>query len=210
MKLYYILILLIVIAIIYLFYRLDQADLLSGRFSTEDFDVIESYSDSGDAIKLMERINIRIMHLLRHLKKKYCINVATSSCKINNTSDVGREIAARILKNYNFEKIFENDPKTSKDTSYTIDKGEKMYFCIRNKKDHKLIDDDTVLFVALHEISHIGNSTWGHDRSFWRTFKFVLKEAEAAGIYTPVDYARRPITYCGLFVDYNPYFDGSL
>lgn len=187
-------------------------------FTSEDFDVVDSYKDSDKAYALMERVNLRIIKLLRYLKYKYCINIPgdqpcrpyTGSTLTSIGPDLGREIAARILRNYNFERIIENDPKTSNDTSYTIDKGEKMYFCIRNKVDGRLIDEDTVLFVALHEISHIGNSTWGHDKSFWRTFKFILREAEAAGIYTPVDYQKNPIVYCGLNVDYNPYYDGNL
>jgi len=96
------------------------------------------------------------------------------------------------------------------ETAYTINKGTKMMFCLRDRKTLKLHDVDTLLFVALHEISHIGNKAWEHGTDFWEIFKFVLKEANESGVYTPVNYAKENIVYCGLTVTYNPYFDNSL
>jgi hypothetical protein len=177
----------------------------------ESFHVVESLPNAAGADALITRINARIIEFLSRLKKKYRVNAVS-----NENSDGGRAagegaaIADRILTNYNFETIYENDPRTSADTSYTLDKGAAMYFCLRDKKSHKLLDDDIVFFVALHEISHIGNKTFGHGRDFWTTFKFILTEAKEAGLYVPVNYAAAPVMYCGLLVDYNPYFDKSM
>jgi hypothetical protein len=196
------LILIVLLVIVYAVWRTGETT------RQESFHVIEDLDDSSGARALIGRINVRIIEFLDFLKKKYKVNAVgqTSGAVIGE----GPAIADRILTGYNFETIYENDPRTSADTSYTLDKGAKMYFCLRDKKTHKVLDDDIVFFVALHEISHIGNKTFGHGRDFWATFKFILTEAEEAGLYRPVNYARAPVVYCGLLVDYNPYFDKTM
>ena len=37
----------------------------------------------------------------------------------------------------------------------------------------------------------------GATDEFWTNFKFMLKEADMADVYRPVDYKNDPITYCG-------------
>ena len=63
------------------------------------------------------------------------------------------------------------------------------------------------MFVALHEISHIATKSIGHKQEFWDNFKFILEEAVEIKIYKPVDYKKKPISYCSLNITDNPYFD---
>jgi hypothetical protein len=120
-------------------------------------------------------------------------------------------IMQRILQNYNPEVIEENDPRYSKDTSYTINKGQTLRICLRHRDNpHKLHSINELMFVVLHEISHMGNVGWGHKVDFWQTFKFVLEEAVKLGVYKPVDYSVHGINYCGLSVKYNPLYDTAL
>lgn len=75
----------------------------------------------------------------------------------------------------------------------------------RNKSDVKLCvpqslkerDIQTALFVALHELTHVANLSWGHDDSFWNTFKDLLRLAVRSGIYQKRSYADDPARYCG-------------
>ena len=57
---------------------------------------------------------------------------------------------------------------------------------------NKLIDENTLTFVALHEISHIATESIGHKKEFWENFKFILKNAVSLGIYEPKDYKKNP------------------
>ena len=34
---------------------------------------------------------------------------------------------------------------------------------------------------------------------------YLLKEANKADIYTPVDYSRNPVNYCGILINKTPY-----
>ncbi len=113
----------------------------------------------------------------------------------------------RLVEGFNPKKINETLP-TSELTAYSENKGEKLAFCLNTTKEgNKLIDLNTLTFVALHELSHIMTESVGHKQDFWQNFKFLLENAKAAGIYDPVDYKKKPKEYCGMKINDNPYYD---
>ena len=119
-----------------------------------------------------------------------------------------RENVKRLKKGFNPKQIMETLP-TSEYTAYSENKGEKLAFCLNidKKNNDHLIDENTLLFVALHELSHIATKSIGHKSEFWENFKFLLQEAENAGIYKPVDYKKKPQEYCSMKIRDNPYYD---
>lgn len=113
----------------------------------------------------------------------------------------------RLVKGFNPKKINETLP-TSELTAFSENKGEKLAFCLNKQKNgSKLIDINTLTFVALHELSHIATLSVGHKQEFWQNFKWVLENAKEAGIYSPVDYKKYPEEYCGMTINDNPYYD---
>ena len=113
----------------------------------------------------------------------------------------------RLVDGFNPKKISETLP-TSELTAYSENKGEKIAFCLNTTKEgDKLIDVNTLTFVALHELSHIMTLSVGHKQEFWQNFKFLLENAKAANIYQPVDYKNKPRQYCGMTINDNPYYD---
>jgi len=113
----------------------------------------------------------------------------------------------RLVQKFNPKKVSETLP-TSEYTAYSENKGEKLAFCVDKKKGGtKLIDINTLTFVAIHELSHIMTESEGHKQEFWQNFKFMLEQAKAAGIYSPVDYKKNPEPYCGMDITDNPYYD---
>lgn len=119
-----------------------------------------------------------------------------------------KENVSLLYKNYNPRKIKEILP-TSEYTAYSENKGEKIAFCLGDDKEDldNLIDQNTLMFVALHELSHLATKSIGHTKEFWDNFKFILQESEKIGIYTPVDYKKNKTNYCGMKIKDNPYFD---
>ena len=84
-----------------------------------------------------------------------------------------------------------------------------MAFCLnKTKKSHsKLIDKNTLMFVALHELTHLATTDIGHTPTYWQNFKFLLINAKEFKIYNPVDYKNKPKQYCGMKITDNPYYD---
>jgi len=118
-----------------------------------------------------------------------------------------RDNVTRLVAGYNPRQIYETLP-TSEFTAYSQNKGEKMAFCLnKEKNEDNLIDPNTLMFVALHELSHIATKSIGHKDEFWQNFKFLLGEADKVGIYKLTDYKKQPARYCGMTINDNPFYD---
>ena len=118
-----------------------------------------------------------------------------------------QENVKRLASGYNPKKVMETLP-TSEYTAYSENKGEKLAFCLnKTKKGDTLIDENTLMFVAIHEIAHIMTKSIGHKPEFWNNFKFLLENAKEIGVYTPEDYKKNPRSYCGMKITDNPYYD---
>lgn len=94
-------------------------------------------------------------------------------------------------------RIFENPP-TSDYTSYSVNKGEELAFCLRSKKNGNLHNINLLMYVALHELAHVGCHEIGHTQLFKEIFEFYTKEAIKIGIYKYDDYDSNPVEYCGM------------
>lgn len=124
-----------------------------------------------------------------------------------------QERVEQLITRYNPKQIYEISPlNNSGVTSYTQDK-HILILCLRKKEknangENELHDINTIMFVVIHELSHMMNNLWGHKMDFWILFKFMLMNSVECGIYTTVDYSKNPIVYCGLKIDYQPLNDG--
>jgi hypothetical protein len=117
--------------------------------------------------------------------------------------------AQRLRKGFNPQSISETLP-TSSYTAYSENKGEKIAFCLNPEKKgdvNELIDEHTLTFVAIHELSHVATKSIGHKSEFWDNFKFLLEQAKDAGIHEPMDYKKKPKEYCSMKIRDNPYYD---
>jgi len=94
-------------------------------------------------------------------------------------------------------------------TSYSVNKGEKIHLCLRQREgsNESLVDENIMVFVALHEMAHTITPTIGHGPDFWNNFAWLLKQAEAKGIYHFQDFKAHPVSYCGLNITDSPAYD---
>jgi len=162
-----------------------------------------------DGNKYCVRDRSKVKHAADMLAKvtQNCKKLVEHMVKVHPDND----FVIRLHERFNPQKVMETLP-TSSYTAYSENKGEKVAFCLnKNKKDdsdnNNMIDEHTLTFVAIHELSHIGTSSIGHKSDFWENFKFLLENAKEAGIHAPTDYKKEPQEYCGMKIRDNPYYD---
>lgn len=97
--------------------------------------------------------------------------------------------------------IINESGEDSSYTSYSVNKGEQIVFCLRSKYNStKLHDINLVMYVALHEMAHVGCKSYGHTDEFKKIFAFITKTAIDIGLYTKINFSEDPVEYCGLII----------
>jgi hypothetical protein len=158
------------------------------------YSVKKHFHDHHKASNILARLNAINKKIISHMKDKY-----------ENTP---KEDAVEFLSNnYNGDVLSEHTPATTINTSYVLNKGDLIKLCLRDPTTNELHDFNTLVFVNLHELSHLLDRNYGHNESFWRGFKTILEEATELGLYTPVDYQKKPVKYCGITITSNPFYD---
>jgi hypothetical protein len=112
----------------------------------------------------------------------------------------------RLVKNFNPDAISESLPDT-KYTSYSVNKGEKILFCIRQRDEkNNLVDLNTMTFVGIHELSHLMTLSIGHEKEFWDNMEFLLQCVLDSGknIYEYQAFHKDPKPYCGTMITDTP------
>lgn len=158
--------------------------------------LVRDTSDKQTAADMLGRINMNIQKLIVHLETEYPDN----------------EITKRLKKNWNPNKVTELSHSKGKTTSYTINKT-SMVICLRDKESEELEHFNTVMFVVIHEASHMaaptdpetGKPHEGHGKIFWDTMKFMLKESLRIGIYSYQNFDDKPEPYCGITINDSPH-----
>lgn len=135
---------------------------------------------------ILAQININILKLISHIK-----------------SQQNQPEYAQRLYTFNPHAIEENILDI--DTSYTLNKGSYVVFCVssRDKANNKIYDINTLMYVAIHELAHIVSLSVGHTEEFKQNFKSLLKYAIDIKIYSYVDYSSSPQEYCGISINKN-------
>jgi hypothetical protein len=174
--------------------------------------VHEDLDNPQAAANLMDRLNSVALDMIQHLSNKYGTDAGLLQIAPPYRDRVRSSIAA-LQKNYRPSNLEENIPERSGgDTSYVIDKGDTFAMCLRDPKNGNHIDDrlNNLIFVLLHEMTHLFTDTFGHDKLFWNNFKFMLQEATEARLYSPINYKRDGAPYCGIVITYSPLYDPSM
>lgn len=205
----------ILLVVLYLIFRYTRVEI-----GHREWNVAAGYDNKAEAAALLARVNGKMIEFMRHLRKKYHIDETADVIAAEGESHARARAAPNdiynivnvMLDNYNPDKFYENDPRFSGDTSYTVNKGSSMHICLRDRRNpSQLVDEDVLLFTMIHEAAHIANySGWGHGDDFWEIFKFLLHEARLAGVYHPVDYSKHPVEFCGINIPWNPYFASNV
>ena len=147
--------------------------------------IVRKLPDGKEAADRLARINKNIITLLDSLNEK------------------DRDGIATLKKRFNPDKLSETG-LGAKYTSYSVNKGEEIAICVR-QPDNTFIDDNTVMFVVIHELAHVMTKSVGHTPEFWDNMAYLLERGEELGIYNPKNYKEHPVDYCGMEINTTPY-----
>ena len=154
--------------------------------------LMQEYPNHIEAAKIIGKLDININKFANHLLDKY----------------PNDERIIRLVNNLK-ETKYEEASHENGESTYTINKGELIKICLRKKKDGKPLHNlNTLMFVVIHELAHVMSVSIGHNKEFMDNFRFLLREADDIDIdYTPIDYSEDNMTYCGVKVSHNPYYN---
>lgn len=178
----------IIIIFLYILYIIKKNRLTLVETNNSKFMV---YNDENkiESAKLLATLVDRMYKLRNYLinnKKKY---------------EEYEEYINLLETNLNTERttIYENIPDSNL-TSYTINKGEELGFCLKSKITGKFHDINLLMYVAIHEMAHIACPEIGHDELFKNIFMFLTIEAINMGLYKKTDYESNNVEYCGIIL----------
>jgi hypothetical protein len=149
--------------------------------------IVRKQSDSQDAANLLCKLKLKLVQVINILNEKH-----------PNDKRV-----TLLISRFNPKNISESIPGTNY-TSYSINKGEKIVFCIRNKITDKFVNINTLLFVGIHELAHLMSTSIGHTEEFWDNMRFILKNSIQSKIYKKQDFEKNPKKYCGTIITSSP------
>lgn len=179
----------IISVLITLFLKTSTNEVIVVKSSIDNNDyLVNNYIDRNEAADMLATIRQRIGILRDYLvknKKLYPDYV---------------EYIDLLDKRYDNVIIKENTENNNY-TSYSINKGEEIVFCIRSKNDNKLHDVNLLMYVALHEFAHVACPEVGHTPLFNKIFKFFLETGIITNIYEYTDYANDSREYCGMYIN---------
>jgi len=157
--------------------------------------IVRNLPDKQEAADRLARTRGKLMRCMKDLKHTH----------------PEKPFVSQLLRNFDADpsRFSESTPDASY-TSYSVNKGEKVYMCLRQRNDREeLVDENIITFVALHELAHCGTVDVGHTPLFWNNFGWLLKRAEEMKIYEYMDFAAHPVEYCGIQITDQPTYSKS-
>jgi hypothetical protein len=200
---YLIIILLIIIIVFIAHGKVGKSSLVYVRSDIDgEYYMVRERPDKQKAANLLAKIKQNIFKLTDYLYNK--INDPKTSneerYKINRPYIL-------LLKERIQNVVIKESTENTVYTSYTVNKGEQIIFCIRSKdisrtiKSNDMHDLNLMMYVALHEISHVACPEQHHTPLFKRIFRFICEEAINIGMYIRIDYRQNPTEYCGMTIN---------
>jgi predicted metal-dependent hydrolase len=148
--------------------------------------LVRNISDKKRAANLLAIIRQRLQTLVEKVGEG-----------LGSYPPVRKAYVSRLLT-YGQKTLFRENNKSSTFTSYTVNKGEEMVFCLRSKKSLEYLHDlNLLMYVAVHELAHVACPEIGHTPLFNAVFRFLLREAIKLKLYEKVDYSSSSKEYCG-------------
>jgi hypothetical protein len=149
---------------------------------------VRDQQDKNEAVKILSDLRQNLKKLINFIEENSANDKEYHIYKDNINS----------IKNKIDEVVIKETPSNSSYTSYSVNKGEELYLCIRSKNTNKIHNINDLLYVAIHEVAHIGCPEIGHTDLFFKINLYLLKKAVEFNLYKYDNYNNKPREYCGI------------
>jgi hypothetical protein len=164
-----------------------------------NINIIQLETLSGTKFTIYNNNNIEEKQILLSKVIEDMIKLKKHLFEIQNDFPEYKPYIIQLNKNFTNSrtKIYETNPLSNL-TSYSVNKGEELSICLKSKVTGELHDNNLLIYVTVHEMSHFACPEVGHGELFQKIFKMFLNEAVKIGIYIKLDYSKQPVEYCGM------------
>lgn len=182
----------IILGLVFYIYRYITKDVVYVTSSVDGKKyLVRDLPDKQEGADRLAKIKERCDKIIEHLKQ--------------NSSKYDERYTLLVERYINKDTEFTEKDKDTAMTSYTENKGDRIVFCIRQRNPtEQLVDLNTMMFVAIHEMGHIMSQSYGHNDEFWTNFADLLEVAVELDLYKNEDYSTTPKEYCGMDITTNP------
>ena len=146
---------------------------------------VKDLPDSQDAVIMLSRVRADLIRMVEYLKE----NIDMFPDEHKYIDRLGHRMPTCVFQEDYFNCCF---------SSSTINKGDNIILCLRDRSmQNKIHDQNTIMYVAVHETAHVACPEIGHTELFEQINQFLLETATKLNMYRYVDYKKNPTYYCG-------------
>jgi hypothetical protein len=160
----------------------------------------QSMIEKQKKVETLEYLRIRMNRLLDALRQR-----------MEYRNHIGVQ---RLLQRHRKQEIqldeLENSRYLLNVFAFNVNKGERISICLQGEcraNECERNSRNELMFVMMHELAHSMTEEYDHSARFWRHFRLLIHVAIEEGLYTNIDYGKRPKRFCKHHVDHNPMFD---
>ena len=154
----------------------------------KEYYLVRDLDDKQYACNMLAKIKQNIIFLTKYLKQ----NSTKYPEHLNHIDQLDTRIKNVEVLESSGDSVY---------TSYSVNKGEQIVFCLRSRQiANKMHKFNLLMYVVLHEMSHVACPEYGHTKLFKQIFAFITTVAIELGLYIKINFGDVPEEYCGLMI----------
>lgn len=185
----FVFLLILLIVTIAVFIKIQHNNVIYVKSNVDDqYYLVRDLGDKQQASNMLAKIKQNIIHITEYLMQN-----------IGKYPDQRKHIEQLSSRIKNVEVL--ESTEDSVYTSYSVNKGEQIVFCLRSRQiQNKMHKFNLLMYVVLHEMSHVACPEYGHTPLFKSIFAFITTIAIELYLYTKIGFDQNPEEYCGLMI----------
>lgn len=162
--------------------------------------LVRDIPDKQKAADMLAQLKQRSIELAEKLYSNMDEALRTSKVISKEEHDEFREYITRLHQSVT-NIVYSENGNNNDYTSYSVNKGEQIVFCIRSKETDEIYNVNLIMYVVLHELAHVACPIYdNHGPLFRKIFAFLVEFAIKTNLYIYIPFDKSPVQYCGMTI----------